>query len=250
MVLELQSAERVGNPLQRVRQRVRVVVHRVDAPRVARSMMRRAANPVQRRIAHVQVGRGHVDLRPQHVLAVFELAGLHAREQIEVLLHRAIAIRAVAARFRERASVCARLISRQFVDVCLALPNQLDGELIQLLEIIRRVEHRVPRESEPGDVLLDRVDVLDIFFRRIGVVEPQIARAATFGSDAEIEADRFGVPDVEIPVRLRRKSGGKAAVVLPGRKVLVDDRADEIDRSRRGRRRAFFRWRHGVPCIL
>ena len=41
MVLELQRAERMRDPLERVRQRVRVVVHRVDAPGVAGPVVRR-----------------------------------------------------------------------------------------------------------------------------------------------------------------------------------------------------------------
>jgi len=53
-----------------------------------------------------------------------------------------------------------------------------------------------PVEAEPADVLLDRVDVLNVFFDRIGVVEAQVAAAAVLERHAEIEADGFGVADV------------------------------------------------------
>ena len=72
----------------RVRRRMREVVHRIDAPRVAGAMVMRAADAVEHRVAHVDVRRRHVDLRAQHVRAVRELAGAHAREQVEVLLDR------------------------------------------------------------------------------------------------------------------------------------------------------------------
>jgi len=44
-----------------------------------------------------------------------------------------------------------------------------------------------------------------LFLGRIGVVEAQIALAAEFLRDAEIEGDGLGVADVEIAVGLRRK---------------------------------------------
>ena len=86
MVLELQCAQRVRDAFERVGQRVREVVHWIDAPRIAGPVMGRVPDPVQRWISHVQIGRRHVDLRAEHVLAVGELAGFHPREQIQVFL--------------------------------------------------------------------------------------------------------------------------------------------------------------------
>ena len=54
--------------------------------------MRRMTNPIKCRVAHVEVGRRHVDLRAEHVPAVFERASPHLREQIQVFLNRPIAI--------------------------------------------------------------------------------------------------------------------------------------------------------------
>ncbi len=66
VILELERADRMRDALDRVRDRMRVVVHRVDAPRVARPVMMRATDAIQNRVAHVDVGRRHVDLRAQH----------------------------------------------------------------------------------------------------------------------------------------------------------------------------------------
>ena len=86
VVLELERAERVRDALDPVRDRVGVVVHRVDAPRVARAVVVGRADAVERRVAQVDVRRRHVDLRAQGACAVGELAGAHPAEQVEVLL--------------------------------------------------------------------------------------------------------------------------------------------------------------------
>ena len=83
MILELQRADRVRDVFERVRDRVRVIVHRIDAPFVAGAVMVGVTDAVDRRVAQVHVGRGHVDLRAQDVLAIGEFAGLHAAEQVQ-----------------------------------------------------------------------------------------------------------------------------------------------------------------------
>ena len=85
VVLELQRADRVGDALDRVGLPVRVVVRRVDAPLVAGAMVVGPLDAVHHRVAHVDVRRGHVDLRPQRAAAVGELAGPHPLEQVEIL---------------------------------------------------------------------------------------------------------------------------------------------------------------------
>ena len=64
-----------------------------------------------------------------------------------------------------------------------------------------------PVEAEPAHVALDGVDIFLLFLGRIGVVETQMAATAEFLRDAEIQADRLGVADMQIAVRLGRKAG-------------------------------------------
>ncbi len=84
-----------------------------------------------------------------------------------------------------------------------------------------------PVEAEPAHVGLDGVDIFLLFLHRIGVVEAQVAAPAEFLRDAEIQADRLGVADMEVAVRLGRKAGhhlfGAAGV-----EVGLDDVADEV----------------------
>src|SRR6185437_12172495 len=84
----------------------------------------------------------------------------------------------------------------------------------------------------------DGLDILDFLLRGIGVVHAQVANAAELARDAEIQADALGVADVQITVRLRRKTRVNARIFI-FRHVLGDDVADEI--GRRGRR-GFFRF--------
>ena len=98
VVLELQRADRMRDALDRVRLAVRVIVARIDRPLRAGARVARMQDAVEHRVAQVDVARRHVDLGAQHARAVRELAGAHAAEQVEVLLHRALAERAVLAR--------------------------------------------------------------------------------------------------------------------------------------------------------
>ena len=84
-----------------------------------------------------------------------------------------------------------------------------------------------PIEAEPAHVGLDGVDIFLLFLGRIGVVETQIAMAAEFLGDAEIQRDRLGVADMQITVRLRREAGDDR--LMPARRQIgAHDVADEI----------------------
>src|SRR5687768_193909 len=79
-----------------------------------------------------------------------------------------------------------------------------------------------------------------VFCLKKKIVEAQVAPAAVLGRESEVQADRLGVADVQVAVRLGRKARLHAALVLPGLVVAFDARAAEAE----GRRR----WpRHGAP---
>ena len=93
-----------------------------------------------------------------------------------------------------------------------------------------------PAGDEPVHVFDDGVHVLDVFLGRVGVVHAQIADAAELAGDAEVQADAFGVADVQVAVRLGRKAGVDVRIFFLG-DVFLDDVADEIGRG--GGRRIF-----------
>ena len=117
---------------------------------------------------------------------------------------------------------------RLVVDIGLAGADQVLGPVVELLEIVGGViEVLAPVEAEPAHVALDGVDVFLLLLGRVGVVEAQVAAAAELLRHAEIEADRLGVADMQIAVRLRREAGDDRAVPLRVQ-IGLDDVADEI----------------------
>ena len=231
MVLELERAQRVGDALDRVGLAVSPVVGRVDAPRRPRAVVVRMEDAVEHRVAEVHVRRGHVDLRAQRVLAVGELAAPHALEEVEVLFHGPVAVRAVAARLVPAPPVGARFVRAQAADVRLALADQLERPVVELIEVVGGVESlSAPIETEPAYIAFDRFDVLCVLRGRVRVVEAQVAVTAVLLGNAEVEADRLCVPDVEVAVRFRREAGDDAAAVLPRGHIGTHLLADEVER--------------------
>jgi len=176
------------------------------------------------------------------VRSIFELALAHATEQVEVLFHAACAMRAVLAGLGQRAAMRADLLGTEIINVGLALLDQRDGELVELLEVVGCVELFIPLEAEPGDIGLDRVDILLLFLAGVGVVEAQVAQPVELLGQAEVGADRLGVADVQVAVGLGREAQMDATVVLSRRLVRGDARLDEVRRSFR-----LFSLVHAVP---
>src|ERR1700752_5406614 len=98
-----------------IRLAVRVVIARIDAPDVAGARMMGMQDTIEHGVAQVDVAGGHVDLGAQPPRAVLELTSLHAAEQIEVLLDRALAERRVLAGLLQRTAGLADLILRLVV---------------------------------------------------------------------------------------------------------------------------------------
>lgn len=229
VVLELQRTQRMRDTLDRVLQGMREIVHGIDHPLPARMRMFRMADAVDDGIAHVDVGRRHVDLRAEHFLPVREFARSHARKEVEVLLHAAVAVRALLSGFGESAARGPDLVGGQIAHIRLAVFYELHRALVHLSEIVGGVQLSVPFETEPADVLLNALHILDVLLDGIGVVETEIAFAAEFFLDAEIDAYRFRVPDVQIPVGLRGEA--RDDLVVFARPEIVDyDVLDEIGR--------------------
>ena len=128
--------------------------------------------------------------------------------------------------------------AREIAHIGFAGPHQLLCPLVELAEIVGGVEQAVfPIEPQPAHVVHDGVDVLLLFLFRIGVVEAQVGFAAELRGEAEVQADGFGVADVQIAVRLRREPRVDTSAVLIGFQVFEDDLANEIRTGRRGFRR-------------
>ena len=191
--------------------------------------MRRVHDAVDDRVAEVDVGRRHVDLRAQAALAVLVLAVAHVVEAREVLLGRRVAPRARDAGLGRDAAVLLPLLLGEEADVGLAPLHEVLGDLEHRVEVVgRAVEVLSPVEAEPADVRLDVLGELVGLLAGVRVVEAQVALAAELLRHAEVDADRLGVADVEVAVGLRREAGDDLAAGAAGEDVALDPLFEEV----------------------
>ena len=63
-----------------------------------------------------------------------------------------------------------------------------------------------PLETEPIDIFFNRIDILDILLDRVCIVEAKVAKATVTLGKTEIEADTFGMADMQVAVGFRRET--------------------------------------------
>ena len=91
-----------------------------------------------------------------------------------------------------------------------------------------------PVVTQPAHRGRDRILELDIFLEWIGVVEAQVAHAAVFRGQPEVEDDRLAVAEMQVTVGFGWKAGVNLLIFM-FRYVLGHDVADEIRRRGCGR---------------
>ena len=236
MVFEFQRTNRVRDAFNRIRLTVSVIVSRINAPFVSGAMMFGMPDAIHNRVTHQHVLVRHVDLGTQHVCPVGKLTGTHAKKQIQILLDRTTAVRTVDTRFARTASTASDLFQTQTADIGFVVANQLLSPLIDLFEVVRCIEQTIfPVKTEPSNVVHDRIDVLHLFFFRVGVIKSQVALSAVLFGNSEVETDRFGVSDVQIAVRFRRKTSVNTTVPFSGFHIFVNDLTNKVAMGGNGR---------------
>ena len=184
------------------------VIQRINAPLVANAVMGCVNNTVDCRIAHVHVRRCHINLCAQRLCTLLVLARTHFLKQAQVFLDRAVTIRAVFARLGQAAAICAHLFLRQITDVCFALLNQVLCALVALVKVIRAVEDAAGRlrTGQPLNILQNGLYILIVLTHRIGIVKAQIKQTVVFLCNRPVDVNRLCRANVQIAVRLRRKT--------------------------------------------
>lgn len=182
MVLEFEGANRVRDVLDGVRLAMGEVIHRVDLPFVTRAVVIDMEDTVKDGIAQIQVGSGHVDFGAEDFFTIGELAVAHPGEEIEVLLHAAVAEGAFFSRLGERAAGGADLLGILVIHVGFSLADEMLCPFVNLIEVAGCKEKIIaPVKAEPADIVLDGVDVFRLFLAGVGVVESQVAAARAGG---------------------------------------------------------------------
>ncbi len=111
VVLILQRAHRMGDALQRIGLPMCEVIHGIDAPLVTGAVMFSVQDAIHDRVAHVHIGRGHVDFCSQGQASVIKLTRAHTFEQVQTFFNGAVAPWAVSAGFSQRAAIFAHFFS-------------------------------------------------------------------------------------------------------------------------------------------
>jgi len=172
---------------------------------------------------------GHIDFGLEGSRAVGKFAFFHPFKQVEIFLDTSAAIGAVFARLGEGASVLAGLLGGQVADIGLAFFDEFYSPIIHLLKIIgSEIETVFPVPSQPADVFNDGIDIFLVFLGGIGVVKTQVAFAAKFLGNAEVQTNTFGMADVEIAVGFRREACMDPSAPGTFGTVFCNDLADKI----------------------
>ena len=229
MVLELQTAHAVGDALDGVLNGVGEVVHGVDAPLVALTVMLGVFDAVDGRVTHIHVGACQIDLGTQGLFAFLELTGTHPAEQVEVFFRAAVAPRRGAGGLAGiGAAVLAHLLAGQVIHISLALGDELLGVLVALIKVIAAVEDAaVGVGTQPVQILDDAVDILLAFAGGVGVVQTQVEFAAVLVGNGPVDINGLGAADVQIAIGLRREAGVDLLHLALG-KVGIDDICQKV----------------------
>ena len=203
-----------------VLQRVGKVVHRVDAPGVARVVVVVVGDAVNHRVTHVHVAAGHVNSGAEHSGTFGIVAAFHGLEECQILLHRGIAVGGGGAGSHQIAALLAHRLAVLQVHIGQAVLDEVYGALVvEIKDIGGPVQVLTPVETQPVDIFLDGVDEFDIFLAGVGVIKTQVTHRPEVGiflGKTEIQTDGLGVADVQITVRLRGETGNRYLAVTLG----------------------------------
>ena len=225
---KLKCAQRMSDTFEEVALPMCKVIHRVGFPLVTRAVVRSLDDAVDDWVAEVHIRVCHVDLGTQHHRTFFQLAAVHFVEQFQIFFDRAVTIGAVCARLCRRPFLGSDLFGGLLVDVCFSFLDQLDCEIPELLEVVGSVIYIIPVVTQPFDIFFDGVHIFQIFFYRIGIVEAQVANTSIFLCNAEIQADGFGMSDMQVSVGFGWKTGLYSSLIFAFRQIFFHHCFNEV----------------------
>ncbi len=114
-----------------------IIIHGIYLPTVSGTMVVCLLYAVDHRIAHVQIGAGHVDLGAQGFTAIRKFSGFHAAEKIEIFCNAAIPVWAVLSRNGKSPAVVAQLFHTEVAYKSFAVLDQYLGIFIEFVKVIR-----------------------------------------------------------------------------------------------------------------
>ena len=230
MGLKLQRAEAVGNALQSILDGVGKIVHGIDAPLVALTVVMHMVDTVDHRVTHIEIAGRGVNLGPQSHRTIREFPGTHPGKQIQALLDRAVPVGALGGTVHVTPHLL-HLLRRQLTDIGQPLLDEGHSALVHLLKVVRCIVKPIaPVKAQPMDVLLNGLHILHILLGGVGVVHTEIAQSAILLGGTEVDAQGLAVANMQVAIGLRRETGvdGHALELTTLCDVLVDELMDEV----------------------
>ena len=111
------------------------VIKRIDAPLVAGLVVGNVGNAVDDGVAHIHVGRGHVNFCAQNPCSVRKFAGSHAAEKVKVFLNTAVSVGAFRTRLGEGASGLADFLGGKVADIGFSSFDKLNGTFVNEVKV-------------------------------------------------------------------------------------------------------------------
>ena len=162
----------------------------------------------------------HVNLGAEHQCAWLTFSAVHELKQSQVLLHWAVAIGAVGAGRSGSTLLLGYHLSALLVNVGASLFDEPYGKVPQLLEIVGGIVNVCPFEAQPLDVLFYVFYIFRVLLHGVRVVEAQVAHAAVFLGQSEVDGNRLGVSNVQVAIRFWWETRLNASAVLAGSQVV------------------------------
>ena len=216
---------------------MREVVTRINTPGIPDAVVMHPLDAIHHGVAHIHVGMRHVDFRAQDFFAIGKLAGPHPLKEVEALGGGSLAVGTRLAGGGDAATVFPHFIKAQIVHVGIAGFDKLAGPVKELFKVITRKTDLCPFKTKPANIVLNRLHKLLALLLGVGVVKTQVAKPLEFTGDLKIQANRLGVPDLQVAVRFRRETCLHPPIMFPGGYVGSHHLANEINRL-------FFGFRH------
>ena len=96
------------------------------------------------------------------------------------------------------------------------------------------IEVIAPVKAQPVHCIENGIHIFRIFLSRVGVVKAHMAHAIKVARNAEVEANGFGMPNMQVAIGLGRKTRGHTVAVFGLCQIFSDNIADKVGGRNRG----------------
>ena len=142
---------------------------------------------IEKRVTHEHIRMSHINLCSEHLLALCIFAILHLAEELEIFFNTSVAIWAVGSWLLYGSAIARDFFLSLVVNIGKASLDELLCPVIQLLEIVRSIAFFFPLKTEPLDIFLDSIYILDILLCRVGVIITEIGLSAILLREAKVD---------------------------------------------------------------